>query len=123
VPGWNVRRGQAVWRSTHSSVQLAGELVYASNPDGQILIEFTKTPLPLVVVRITSVAWQLEFIADDHRFTGPGQPPPRSAWLVLPQCLNNHTAPPGWIFNIDADNNWFLGNPRTGEQLDGYLLP
>jgi hypothetical protein len=123
LPGWELHRGQAVWHSPDKSTELAGDLLVASRPDGHALLEFTKASWPLVVVRITPDAWQLESAATGQRRSGRGTPPARSAWLVLPRCLAGAPAPKGWSFTREPDNGWTLEHPRSGESLHGYLLP
>src|SRR5688572_11265650 len=60
-PGWTVREGQAVWRPKTGAPEIAGELLLASHRNGETWLQFTKTPLPLVVARITTNRWQIEF--------------------------------------------------------------
>src|SRR5204862_5812199 len=84
-PGWKIRRGQAVWKPNKSAPEIAGELTFASNPDGRAVLEFTKTPFPIAVAQVTSNQWQIEFPAQQKRFSGRGRPPARIGWLQL--CL------------------------------------
>lgn len=122
-PGWNIHRGQAVWLSSRQGAELAGELLFATNNNGDTLIEFVKTPLPVIVVRLSPETWQLEFATANRHHIGRNPPPARSAWLVLPRCLAGHAPPPGWSYEIDRNDNWVLDNQQTGERLRGYLLP
>ena len=122
-PGWQVRRGQAVWLTSHHGTELAGDLLFASHPDRHSLLEFTKASWPLVLVRLTPDAWKLESDSTGQRHSGRGSPPPRSAWLVLPLCLAGKPPPAGWHFSRDSANGWTLSHHRSGEQLSGYLLP
>jgi hypothetical protein len=122
-PGWDIRSGQAVWLPSRQGTELAGELFVARHPDGQTLIEFSKTPIPIIVVQLTPEAWQLRFVSAGRRHSGFNPPPNRSAWLVLPDCLDQRPPPPGWSYAVDPDRNWTLENIHTGERLRGYLLP
>lgn len=121
-PGWQLHHGQAVWRHAHQGTELAGDLLVASRPDGHTVLEFTKASWPMVVVRLTPNAWQLESASTGRRHSGRGSPPARSAWLVLPDCLAGLPPPAGWHF-APTEEGWALEHPRTGEQLHGYLLP
>jgi hypothetical protein len=122
-PGWQVRRGQAVWLTSSQGTELAGDLLLASRPDGQILLEMTKASWPLVVVRLTSRTWQFESASTGQRRSGRGAPPPRSAWLVLPRCLTGTPPPTGWDFTREAGDGWRLQHRRTGELIYGFLIP
>jgi hypothetical protein len=122
-PGWQVRRGQAVWLASSQGTELAGDLLFASHPDGQIILEFTKASWPLVVVRVTSNGWQFNSASTGQSRSGRGSPPSRSAWLVLPRCLAGAPAPTGWKFAHESQEGWRLEHRRTGEQVYGFLLP
>src|SRR6266436_5715904 len=75
APGWTIRQGQAVWRPKTEAPEIAGELLVATHRNGQTFLQFTKTPLPFVVARITTNRWRIEFVVDHREFTGHGQPP------------------------------------------------
>src|SRR5687768_6419551 len=47
-PGWQVRQGQAVWTTGVSGPELAGELLWATHPDGRFVLQFLKTPITMV---------------------------------------------------------------------------
>jgi hypothetical protein len=121
--GWQVQCGQAVWKAGRHGPELAGELLMASQADGRRLVEFSKTPLTLVVLRITPGTWQLQLVAAKRQFSGRGEPPPRSAWLLLPRCLQGVPPPPGWTFSSPERDAWRIENAGTGESLQGYLSP
>ena len=91
--GWNVRHGQAVWRSKKAAPEIAGELLVAMNRDGRSFVQFTKTPLPFIEAQSTTNAWQLHSIPDNKTYTGRGKPPVRASWLWLPRCLSGTTPP------------------------------
>jgi hypothetical protein len=121
--GWVLRHGQALWRLPSTDTELAGELTSASHPDGTILLEFTKTPVTLVIARLDEQSWELNSPADNRNYRGRGQPPPRSAWLVLALALADRPPPANWEWNSSDSGDWRLTNPRTGEQIRGYWQP
>jgi len=122
-PGWRLRRGQAVWKPASHRPELAGELLIASHPDGRGFIEFSKTPFPLVVAGFSGQAWQIQFGSGRRRLTGRGEPPAKSAWLLLPRALTGAAPPAGWRFLPSDPGSWLLENAQTGESLRGYLRP
>jgi hypothetical protein len=122
-PGWRVEHGQAAWRIPSRDANLAGELTAAFHPNGSILLEFTKTPLTLVVVRIDSNSWELNLAGENRTYRGRGEPPPRSAWLVLALALSHRPIPKGWDWTMTGPGQWQLDHPRSGERLEGYLRP
>src|SRR5215471_693596 len=56
-PGWTVRQGQAIWRAGTGIPDMAGDLLVATNTNGRTLIQFTKTPFPMIVAQATTNAW------------------------------------------------------------------
>ncbi len=122
-PGWMMKHGQALWRPPSGGSGLAGELTAAMRPDGSVLLEFSKTPLTLVVARITPELWELNLVAENRSLSGRGNPPSRSAWLALALALSKRALPRGWIWSVDAAGQWRLENLHTRELLRGYWLP
>jgi hypothetical protein len=122
-PGWKLVHGQAAWRFPSARADLAGELTAALHPDGSIMLEFTKTPLTLVIARLTPDAWQLLFVAEKRSYAGRGHPPARSAWLALALALSQRPLPKGWSWQQAASGEWRLENVRSGERLRGFLRP
>jgi hypothetical protein len=122
-PGWNLRHGQAIWHLPNSDTEFAGELTSARHPDGTILLEFTKTPMTLVVARLDSHSWELNFVADNRNYRGRGRPPSRSAWLVLALALAARPLPGNWEWHGSDSGNWRLTNSTSGEQIRGYWQP
>jgi hypothetical protein len=123
-PGWTTRQGQAVWRERTGEPEIAGELLVATRADGACLVEFTKTPLPMIVLQTTTNAWQFQYVPANRTYSGRGAPPTRVAvWLHLARCLAGSPPPKLWQWNVQTKNSWRLANPYSGEFLEGYLAP
>jgi hypothetical protein len=80
--GWVVREGQAVWRPKREGAEIAGDLLVATRPGGDALVQFTKNPFPMVTARVDGGQWQIESPLQNRRYTGRGQPPARIVWLL-----------------------------------------
>jgi hypothetical protein len=123
-PGWQIRRGQALWKPSRTRPEIAGELLIATHPDGRALVEWTKPPVTLVTAGVTREGWYLEFKASRRDLHGRGGPPARTCWLVLPRALEGVGIPEGWTFAPESpEGMWILSNAGTGESLRGYLFP
>jgi hypothetical protein len=121
--GWRVQEGQALWRPKHDFPELAGELVVASDDDGHCMIQFAKTPLPLVQAQTTRAKWRIEFPARRMGFGGALPAPTRFTWLYLPAALSGQPLPDRFHFQRKPDGGWRLENIRSGETVDGFLGP
>ena len=84
--------GQAVWRPKIEAPEIAGELLVATHRNGETFLQFTKTPLPFVVARITTNRWLIEnrpsreYIADGINSQSPHlgiERPPTSDWVKI----------------------------------------
>ena len=80
-----MQEGQALWRPGRHFPELGGELVMARDDDGRCMIQFAKTPLPLVLAQTTRENWRIEFPARRMRFGGR-QPPADPLRLALSAC-------------------------------------
>jgi hypothetical protein len=120
-PGWSVREGQAIWKRTRNSPEIAGELLVATNSIGAEFVQFTKEPFPMVIAQRTRETWQIELPLQDKRYTGRGRPPERLIWAYLPSLLAGATPPKGWSWVPLPDNAWRLENSVTGELIEGYF--
>ena len=123
APGWRVLQGQAVWQPPGGRPELAGDLLFATNVNGNYFIQFTKNPFPLVTAEIFDNQWQVKFGTGEHSWRGRGKPPQRFIWLQLPGALLTGKAGGNWRFENAATNSWRLENPRTGEKLEGGFFP
>jgi len=119
-PGWRVHTGQAVWHLAHGKAEIAGEITVANRSDGETLVQFSKTPFPLVLGRANSRRWSVEFPSEHKHYAGPGAPPKRIIWLYLPRALAALPLPKGWSWNMNS-NGWRLENPKTAESIEGYF--
>jgi hypothetical protein len=122
-PGWALRQGQAIWKARASSPELAGELIMATRNNGESFVQFTKTPLPFVVARTTTNAWQIEFVPQNRTFSGPGQPPARLLWLHLPKCIVGHCDHKKIQLTRLPNGNQLLQNQSSHESIEFYFTP
>ena len=123
APGWRVQQGQAVWKPSSNRPELAGDLLLATNANGNVFIQFSKMPFPLVTAQISGDQWQIEFGADTFPWHGRGTPPNRFAWFQLSRALLDTNISGNWKFAHPASHSWRLENPRTGETLEGEFSP
>jgi hypothetical protein len=86
-------------------------------------VQFTKTPLPIVVGQVTTNSWQIHFVPNDKTYSGPGKPPGGLIWLHLPRDLSGAKPPRLWSLQKQDAGSWRLENHYTGESLEGYLNP
>jgi hypothetical protein len=123
APGWRVQQGQAIWKPTQDRPELAGDLLLATNANGNFFVQFSKIPFPLATAQISGDQWQIEFGADAHSWHGRGQPPERFAWFQLPRAFLGAKPGGNWQFERVAGNSWRLENSQTGEMLEGEFFP
>lgn len=122
-PGWRVQQGQAVWQPTRKRPELAGEILLATNTEGDFFVQFSKTPFTLATAQVMNGQWQIEFGSGEYTWRGRGEPPPRFAWFQLPRALAGRSPGRDWQFERAATNLWRLENRRTGEFLEGSFFP
>lgn len=123
APGWRVQQGQALWTPTKSRPELAGDLLLATNTNGNFFVQLTKSPFPLVTAERLNGGWQIEFGAGEHSWRGRGEPPSRFVWFQLPRALLTGETSNNWRFAGTGTNAWRLENRRTGETLEGEFFP
>lgn len=119
--GWKVRQGQAVWRPDNRAEEIAGELLVATHPDGRSLVQFTKTPIQMVLAQRWPMRWEVHF-PPNNVLDGYGSPPSRMIWLHLAKFLDGEEPPSRWKAER-KQQSWKLENPGTGEKLEGYVTP
>ncbi|MDX1951233.1 MAG: hypothetical protein SFY81_03565 [Verrucomicrobiota bacterium] len=120
-PGWRVLTGQAIWHPPGKKIEITGDLLVALHQDGRSLVQFTKTPFPIVNAQFQPGAWQVEFPAEKKRFSGKGDPSHRLSWLQVPSVLRHGKIHPAWKITKNSDTNWILTSLRTDEVLECYL--
>jgi hypothetical protein len=123
APGWQLQQGQAVWKPTRSRPELAGDLLLATNANGDFFVQFSKTPFTLATAQGINGQWQIEFGNGDRRWNGRGKPPARFAWFQLPRALEDKALDKNWRLTHTAADTWRLDNARTGESLEGGFFP
>lgn len=122
-PGWKILQGQAIWQPPGNRPELTGDLLLATNVNGNFFVQLTKNPFPLVTAEAFGDQWQIEFGADARSWRGRGQPPERFGWFLLSRALLDGKTPGNWRFENVTTNSWRLSNPRTGEKLEGGFFP
>ena len=119
-----IRQGQAVWTPKRGATELVGDLVLATTTDGRTSLQFSKSPMTLVIAECAQQGWRIEFPMKHivvARKQGP--PPIRFIWLHLAAALRGDTVPDGLRFDRQAEGNWRLENTKTGESVQGFLSP
>ena len=111
-----------MWKPNQFRPELAGELILATNTNGDCLVEFTKTPFALASARQCDDRWRVEFGAGRHAWQGRGPAPRQFSWFELPRALAGDELSRGWRFTR-TNNSWRLANGRSGEWLEGAFLP
>jgi len=87
------------------------------------MIQFTKTPLPLVMAQTTGTNWLIRFPPRQMGFRGRRTPPARFAWLHLHSLLAGEKLSDRFQGELGPDGSWRLENTRSGETIKGYLAP
>jgi hypothetical protein len=123
APGWHVQQGQAVWKPPQGRPELAGDLLLATNVNGNFFLQFSKIPFPLATAQVSGEEWQIEFGADKYSWHGRGAPPERFIWFQLPSALLGANLAGRWQFANTTNNTWRLQNPHTDEMLEGAFFP
>jgi len=123
APGWRVQQGQAVWKPSSSRPELAGDLLLATNVNGNFFIQFSKMPFPLATAQVSGDQWQIEFGADQYAWHGRGTPLNRFGWFQLPHALLDPNLGGSWKFTRIETNSWRLQDSHTGETLEGEFFP
>jgi hypothetical protein len=123
APGWKLQQGQAVWKPPGVRPELTGELLLATQTNGDFVVQFSKTPFALATAQSVTGQWQIEFGQNERRWSGRGNPPSYFGWLQLPRALIGGAPSKPWQFTKPAPDAWRLENRRTGESLEGSFFP
>jgi len=121
--GWQVRHGQAVWKPSKSRPELAGDLIFATNTNGDSFVQFDKTPFNLAMARVVGDVWQINLGGGRYVASRQGKPPRRFAWFLLQPALAGEKLRSPWTFTRPTNDSWRLENFWTGETLEGALDP
>ncbi len=119
--GWKIKSGQAIWKVKKDAPEIAGELTFASNPNGRTVLQMTKTPFPMAIAQLQADKWQIEFPTENRTYSGRGEPPKRLAWLHLAKALKGEKLLAPWKFEQADPTNWRLENLQSGEVIEGFL--
>ena len=87
------------------------------------MVQFTKTPIPLVLAQSDSVRWLIQFPPRQLSFRGTMPLSSRFLWLHLHAALSGQDLPHPLRFMRDSNGGWKLENSESGESLEGYLEP
>lgn len=122
APGWRVQEVAAVWRARRAAPELAGELLLATHPNGERLVQFSKQALPLVTAQVGTNGWGLTSSLRAGRFGGRNQPTERVPWFQLTNLPPAELpATSRWRLDFTAEGLWRLTDSRTGETLEGMV--
>ncbi len=121
-PGWTVLRGQAIWQPPKNGKEIAGDLILATNENGNFFIQFSKTPFTIATAEAEDQQWEIRFGNDKYAWRGGGAPPDRFLWFQLPPALLDTNLTGDWKFERDSGKLWRLKNVRTGEKLEGQFF-
>lgn len=123
APGWRIQQGQVIWKPSFGRPEIAGDLLLATNANGNFFVQLTKDPFPLVTAESLNGQWQIEFGAAEHSWRGHGTLPARFVWFQLPRALLDWKPARDWHFKNVTSNSWRLENRQTGETLEGGFFP
>ena len=123
APGWRVQQGQAVWKPSSNRPELAGDLLLATNANGNFFVQFSKMPFPLATAQISGDQWQIEFGADKFSWHGRGTPPDRFAWFQLPRALLGANAGGNWRFEPRRNQFVAAGKSAHRRNFGGRIFP
>ena len=116
-PEWTIWEGQALWTPRSDLTPLAGDLIVARNPDGDVLVSFSKSPFPIFTAQTAGNKWRIDFIDKGRSYYGIGRPPNKFVWFRLPDLLEGASPPKQWEVVEIADDERSLVNRKTGETI------
>lgn len=119
-PGWQLRQGQAVWKKETGKPEIAGDVVIATNPNGNSYVQFSKT-LPLLSARRAPQGWQFDVPPENKHYSGSGEGPKRIVWLQLLSALEGREPRGYWKLIHPSDDFLALENDETGERLEVHF--
>lgn len=120
-PGWKLRQGQAIWKTSADAPEIAGELLFAENSDGRTVLQFSKNPIPFVNVQTSNELWQIEFVPQKRNFSGRGEPTRRLVWVHLARAFQGGKTMRAFQFTPGTGGDFTFENRSTGELISGFL--
>jgi hypothetical protein len=122
-PGWRAQQGQAVWKPPGPRPEITGDLLLATNINGDFFVQFSKAPFTVATAQAYGGDWQIQFGVHEYHRSGRGAPPRRFSWFELPRALAGMPPGPLWKFEREPDGEWRLENTFSGETLEGRFFP
>ncbi len=120
TPGWEIRRGQAVWRPKTKKPEVAGDFFSGINRRlDSSFAEFNKATIPVLETRTIGGSWELGYKVRDYKRTGSGGLNPKVIWLHVPYILAGNPPPEGWEIERTEDRI-VLTQDKSGERLELY---
>jgi hypothetical protein len=116
-PEWTVWEGQALWTPRSDLTTLAGDLIVARNPDGDVLVSFSKSPFPIFTAQTEGNMWRIDFIDKGRSYYGIGRPPQKFIWFQFPDLLEGGSPSKHWTVEEVAEREWSMVNRKTGETI------
>jgi hypothetical protein len=116
-PEWTIWEGQALWTPRSDLEALAGDLIVARKPGGDVLVSFSKSPFPIFAAQTTGNRWRIDFIDKGRSYYGFGRPPKKFVWFQLPDLLEGASPPKHWKVDETGEDEWTLVNRKTGETI------
>lgn len=120
-PGWVVQQGQALWQTKSDAPEIGGEILFAKNPDGRTVLQFSKNPIPIANVQTSNTLWWIEFVPQQRKFSGKGSPTPRLTWVHLARALAGDKPHEPLHFEQRSQGEFTLENQSSGEKITGFL--
>jgi hypothetical protein len=121
--GWHVLQGQVLWKPDRKRSEVAADFLLATNVTGDLFVQLTKDPFPLVTAEVLGHEWQIQFEGGKYSWHGNGAPPKRFPWFQFPRALSGEQLAGPWRFENVSSNSWRLENPKSGETLEGGFFP
>jgi hypothetical protein len=120
-PGWKLQQGQGLWRTSEDAPEIAGEILFATHPDGRTVLQFAKNPIPFVNVQTSNELWRIEFVPQQKQFSGKGTPTTRLIWVHLSRALSGQKTQPPLRLERKSPDEFTFKNLSTGENISGFL--
>ena len=119
-PGWVIQQGQALWQTKRDAPEIGGEILFAKNPDGRTVLQFSKNPIPIANVQTSNTLWWIDFVPQQRKFSGKGSPTPRLIWVHLARAFAGEKPREPLTFQ-SSPSDFTLENKSSGEKITGFL--